>query len=96
MRKDHEQPLAVSKHGIPTTEKKPNEIYLPQYKFYVYGFDTSDYGIEWMRFEDDSPISDIIKKIPHIAFEVDDLNEAIIGKKLIGEITSPTKGTELQ
>ena len=99
MRKDHEQPFAVTKKGmryhhlgIPTNEKKPNEIYLEQYKFYVSGFDTRDYGIEWMRFEEDSSVADIIKKVPHIAFEVDDLNEAIIGKELIGEITSPSKG----
>jgi len=98
-RKDHEPPFAVSKKGmrfhhigIPTTEQKPNEKYLEQYKIYVSGFDTSEFGIEWMRFEKDSPISEIIQKVPHIAFEVDDLNAAIKGKQLIGEIESPSKG----
>jgi hypothetical protein len=98
-RKDNEPPFAISKMGmrfhhigIPTTEQKPNEKYLEQYKFYVSGFDTSEFGIEWMRFEKDSPISEMIQKIPHIAFEVDDLNAAIKGKQLIGEIESPSKG----
>lgn len=97
-RKDHEPPPAVSKNGmrfhhigIPTTEKQPNEKYLEEYKFYISGFDTSEYGIEWMRFEDDSPVAEIIQKIPHIAFEVDDLEAAIEGKELIGKITSPSK-----
>ena len=27
-----------------------------------------------MRFENDSPINDLIKRIPHVAFEVDDLD----------------------
>ena len=101
-RQDHEQPFAISKEGmryhhigIPTTEKKPNEIYLEEYKFYVSGFETSEFGIEWMRFEDGSPISDLIKKVPHIAFEVDDLDAAIIGKELIGEITSPSEGVRV-
>lgn len=98
-RKDSEPPFAISKKGmrfhhirIPTTEHKPNEKYLEQYKFYVSGFDTSEFGIEWMRFEKDSPIAEIIQKVPHIAFEVDELDTAIKGKQLIGEITSPSKG----
>jgi len=98
-RKDHEPPFAISKMGmrfhhigIPTTEHKPNEKYLEQYKFYVSGFDTSEFGIEWMRFEKDSPVAEIIQKIPHIAFEVDDLDIAIKGKQLIGKIETPSKG----
>jgi len=98
-RKDNEPPFAISKKGmryhhlgIPTDQQKPNEAYLKEYKFYVSGFDTSEYGLEWMRFEKDSPISEIIKKIPHIAFEVDNLESAIEGKELIGEVCSPSKG----
>ena len=101
-RRDNEQPFAISKKGmryhhigIPTEEPKSNEKYLKEYKMYVSGFDTSEYGIEWMRFEKDSPVSAIIKKIPHIAFEVDDLNSAIEGKELISEISSPSKGVRV-
>lgn len=98
-RKDHEPPHAISLRGmrfhhigIPTDEKKPNEKYLKEYKFFVSGFDTSEYGIEWMRFEDDSPVSEVIKKIPHIAFEVDDLETALKDEIIIGEISSPSEG----
>jgi len=80
-RQDNESPLAISEWGwryhhigIPTDKSIEGERYIPQYKFYVSGFDTSPYGIEWMRFDHDSPISDIIKSLPHIAFEVDDLD----------------------
>lgn len=98
-RKDNEPPLAISKMGmrfhhigIPTTAHKPDEKYLEQYKFYVSGFDTSEFEIEWMRFEKDSPVSEIIQKVPHIAFEVDDLSTAIEGKQLIGKVETPSKG----
>jgi len=101
-RKDNEPPFVISKNGmrfhhlgIPTNEVKPNEIYLEQYKFYVSGFESSEYGVEWMRFESDSPVSEIIQKIPHLAFEVDDLDDAIKGKTLIGEISSPSKGVRV-
>jgi hypothetical protein len=51
-----------------------HEKYLLQFKFYVSGFGTSPFGIEWMRFEKDSPIDPLIQSVPHIAFEVDDLD----------------------
>lgn len=101
IRKENEPPAVLEKGmrfhhiGIPTNESKPNEKYLEKYKFYVSGFETSEYGIEWMRFEEGSPVSEIIKNIPHIAFEVDDIDEAVKGKELIGEINSPSDGVRV-
>ena len=81
IRKDNEPPLATSEWGwryhhlgIPTSEQIEGEIYLPKLKLYVSGFDKSPFGVEWMRFETESPFNDLIKKVPHIAFEVDDLD----------------------
>ncbi len=81
LRKDNELPLAVKEWGwryhhigIPTNEPITGEKYLPQFKLYVSGFDSSPYGIEWMRYESESPIDELIKRVPHIAFEVDDLD----------------------
>jgi hypothetical protein len=98
-RSEKEAPGAVSNYGwryhhigIPTSKPRPNEKYLEKYKMYVSGFETSDFGIEWMRFEKGSPISELIQSVPHIAFEVDNLDEAIQGKKIIGKITTPSPG----
>ena len=60
--------------GIPTRKKMPGETYLSKFKFYVSGFRTSPFGIEWMRFEKDSPINNLIQTVPHIAFEVKDID----------------------
>lgn len=60
--------------GVPTTAVFPNERYLPQFKFYISGFDVSPFGVEWMRFEKDSPIHPLIQKVPHLAFVVTDLD----------------------
>lgn len=101
IRKNSEPPFAVKMGmryhhiGIPTDDKKTDEQYLEKYKMYVSGFNTSEYGIEWMRFEKNSPIAEIIKKVPHIAFEVDDLDQIISGKELIGEICSPSRGVRV-
>jgi hypothetical protein len=100
-RQDHEQPESVEKWGwkyhhlgIPTRMKMPGERYLPHLKFYVSGFDTSPFGIEWMRFEDDCPLSELIKTIPHVAFEVDDLDRALkeYDFEVISEPAAPSEG----
>jgi hypothetical protein len=98
-RQDHEQPLAVAKLGwryhhigIPTSAPRLEERYLPHLKMHVSGFDTSPYGIEWMRFDPDCQISELIKTVPHLAFEVDNLESALIGRTLYSEISSPSDG----
>ena len=100
-RNDNELPEAIEKWGwkyhhtgIPTKNKMPEEKYLPQLKFYVSGFNTSPFGIEWMRFEEDCPISELIKTIPHIAFEVDDLDKALKEHhfEIISEPGIPSEG----
>lgn len=81
IRLDHELPECIASWGwkfhhigIPTKEQKENERYLPQFKTYVSEFDSNPFGIEWMRFEQDSEVQELIQKIPHIAFEVEDLD----------------------
>ncbi|NWJ51401.1 MAG: hypothetical protein HXX14_11115 [Bacteroidetes bacterium] len=80
-RKEHELPLATGEWGwryhhlgIPTNKIITGETDLPHLKIHVSGFETSPYGVEWMRFDEDSQINELIKRVPHIAFEVDDLD----------------------
>ncbi len=78
--------------GIPTNLKLKDEKYLPKLKMHVSGYGKNPYGIEWMRFEQDADFPDIVKTIPHVAFEVEDLLEAIKGKNVIIEPNSPSPG----
>lgn len=78
--------------GIPTKNQLENERHLADLKIYVSGFGKNPYGIEWVRYESDAPYPDIVKKIPHIAFEVDSVEDAIRGKTVIIPPNSPSKG----
>jgi len=98
-RKDHEPPAATSRWGwryhhtgVPTSEPKDGEVYLSELKMYVSGFPSSPYGIEWMRFEEDSPVSELVRTVPHVAFEVDDIDGALRGKVLLSAPTFPSAG----
>lgn len=102
IRKDHEQPAAVANYGwryhhlgIPTTVARRGEVHLTRLKLHVQGFPTSPYGIEWMRFEPGCRVSDLVRSVPHIAFEVDDLEAALKGKKMLGPLTSPSPGVRV-
>ncbi len=84
LRQDNELPLCVEKWGwryhhlgIPTKIKMPNEVYIPHLIIHVSGFSTCPFGVEWMRYDDDCPIADLIKTVPHVAFEVDDIDEEL-------------------
>ncbi|MGC2112007.1 MAG: hypothetical protein WA655_20985 [Candidatus Korobacteraceae bacterium] len=81
--------------GIPTTEEKPGERYLEQFKMYVSGFETSRYGIEWMRFEADSPIPELVRRVPHVAFEVDDLDAELLDRDVLIAPNSPSPGVRV-
>jgi hypothetical protein len=45
-----------------------------------------------MRYEPDAPYPELVKTIPHVAFEVDDLEQELKGKKVIIEPNSPSPG----
>lgn len=78
--------------GIPTTERKPGEQYIEHLKMHVSGYDKSPYHIEWMRFDPDCPLPELVKTVPHVAFEVDDLDSALKGKQVIIEPNNPSEG----
>ena len=61
-------------------------------KFTPTPYQTSPYGVEWMRFEPDSPLPAPIQSLPHIAFEVDDLDAALEGKQVLVPPGSPSAG----
>jgi hypothetical protein len=48
-----------------------------------------------MRFEPDCPLPEIVKTVPHVAFEVDDLDKALKDKKIIIEPNSPSEGIQV-
>ncbi|OFX85400.1 MAG: hypothetical protein A2W99_08135 [Bacteroidetes bacterium GWF2_33_16] len=104
MRQDHVLPECTKEWGwkyhhlgIPTNLKMPNEKYLPQFKFYVSGFSISPFGIEWMRFEPGSHIHKLIQTVPHLAFEVDDLDYELATRNfnVITKPNPPSKGVRV-
>ena len=81
--------------GIPTTTVQDGETYLEQFRVHCTEHDRNPFGIQWMRFEPDSPLPDLVKSVPHVAFEVDDLQSALEGEEILIEPNSPSMGVQV-
>jgi hypothetical protein len=78
--------------GIPTKNNFNGEIDLFHLKMTVSDHESNPYGIQWQRYWDDAPYPELVKSVPHVAFEVDDLLTEIEGKKVIIKPNSPSEG----
>ena len=78
--------------GIPTVRPVPAEDYSKKYKLHASGYLQSPYGVEWMKFDPDCSLPELVKAVPDVAFVVDDIQMAIAGKQMLIEPNSPTEG----
>ena len=69
--------------GVPTSAKSSNESYIEGAKVYISDPESHPYRVEFLRFEDDSPLPEAVRTQPHAAFIVDRLDEALEGQNVI-------------
>ena len=80
-RRNREDPAAVARFGwryhhlgIPHFSPRDGELHLTKLGVHVCGFETSPYGVEWMRFDMHCQVPEIVKTVPHLAFVVDNFD----------------------
>ena len=102
IRRSCEDPPAVVKFGwryhhlgVPHASPREGERHLEEIGVHVCGFETSPYGIEWMRFDTQCRVPEIVKTIPHLAFAVDNLDAALEGKQILIPPNSPSPGVRV-
>jgi hypothetical protein len=78
--------------GIPTTTRFEGEIDLPHLKVTVSDHQSNPFGIQWQRYWEGAPVPDLVKTVAHVAFEVDDLEQALRGQEVIIPPNSPSAG----
>ncbi|MDR2756735.1 MAG: hypothetical protein LBC20_13615 [Planctomycetaceae bacterium] len=78
--------------GVPTTQEKNWSGYIADLGVHVTDPSADIFGIEWLKFDADSPMHESIKTKSHTAFAVDDLDAALAGKTIILPPYSPAPG----
>ncbi len=81
--------------GVPTTERFDGEIELPHLRITVSDPLANPFRIQWQRYWDDAPYPELVQRVPHVAFEVDDLAAALAGRDVIIEPNSPSPGVRV-
>ncbi len=69
--------------GIPTDERQPREMYVAETRVWVTDPAQHPHRIEYLRYEPDSPVRGPVRDLPHIAFQVDDLERAMAGSEIV-------------
>lgn len=67
--------------GLISSKPKSGETWVEATKVWVTNYKEHPYRVEWLRFEDDSPVVGPVRNNPHIAWEVDDIKAASVGMK---------------
>ena len=81
--------------GIPTTARFDGEIPLPHLQVTVSDHQDNPFGIQWQRYWEGAPYPELVKTVPHVAFEVDDLEEVLQGQHILIEPNSPSPGVRV-
>jgi hypothetical protein len=81
--------------GVITDQPQPGEIFVPETRVHVTNPAQSVYRIEYLRFEPDSPVTGPVRNLPHMAFQVSDLKEAIAGHELLLGPFQPMEGLQV-
>jgi hypothetical protein len=53
------------------------------------------FGVQWMQYDADCPVPPLVREVAHVAFEVDDLDQALAGRKVIIPPNSPSPGVRV-
>ncbi len=67
-------------------------IPIPHLKIHASDHESNPFGIQWMKYEPGCAIPELVRTVPHVAFEVKDLKTAMQGKKIIVAPNSPSPG----
>ena len=78
--------------GIPTQTPQRGETYLEKYRLFCTDHESNPFGIQWMRYEEGCPLPELVRTVPHVAFEVDDLQQALAGQEILIQPNSPSPG----
>lgn len=69
--------------GVPIKKKRENMIYYPEYRVWCADYEKDPYRIEWIYFEEESPMHPLIQTVSHVCFIVDDIQKAVKNKKML-------------
>jgi hypothetical protein len=69
--------------GIPVAEKRPAMRFLESKRLWLTSPSDHPFRVEFLWYEPDSPENELIRTTPHVAYRVDDLEDAMNGFRVL-------------
>jgi hypothetical protein len=71
--------------GVPAAAKRDGMRFLESKRLWLSSPANHAYRVEWLWYEDDSPEAELIRTVPHVAYRVESLEEAMARERMIAE-----------
>jgi hypothetical protein len=71
--------------GVPAPSKRDGMRYLESKRLWLTSPADQAYRVEWLWYEPESPEAELVRTVPHVAYRVASLEEALDGHRVIAE-----------
>ena len=71
--------------GIPAPERREGMRFLESKRLWLTSPGDHPYRVEWLWYEEGSPEAELVRTVPHVAYRVDSLEEALAGHTVVAE-----------
>jgi hypothetical protein len=71
--------------GIPSPAKRDGMRYLESKRLWLTSPADHPYRVEWLWYEDESPEVEVVRTLPHVAYRVPSLEDAMAGHSVLAE-----------
>ena len=81
--------------GIPVASPLPGMEHLAAHKAWASDHRDNAFGLQFMHYEADCSLPELVRTRPHLAFVVDDLDSALVDKQLLIAPNRPSEGVRV-
>ncbi|HSK16268.1 MAG TPA: hypothetical protein VK915_08865 [Gaiellaceae bacterium] len=71
--------------GVPAPARREGMRYLESKRLWLTSPGDHPYRVEWLWYEPESPEAELVRTLPHVAYRVDSLEEALEGLRVVAE-----------
>ena len=71
--------------GVPADAKREGMRYLESKRLWLTSPADHPYRVEWLWYEAGSPEAELVRSLPHVAYRVGSLEEAMDGHRIVAE-----------
>jgi len=81
--------------GLPVSTPLPGMTHWEHLHIWASDHQDNPFGIQFMLYEPECPVPELVRTRPHLAFVVDNLDEALVGKDVLITPNSPSAGVRV-